>query len=356
MRMLFLFFLSCHTEPKKFAQSDKIFPHSSFKKAKIASQKTKPLQTSGSFIHLEKVNQKDLQVWLNYFRGKGKSFLEKGYKNYLTYENIIIPILKQYNLPEDLIYVGLIESGYQLKANSPMKAVGPWQFIEKTGRSYGLQIDQYLDERQNIYKSTLAAAKYFVDLYNIFNSWELALSAYNGGEFGLINKIRRASTRDFKTLAQEKHLAEETIHYVPKVLAAKMIVENDFQYLKHQVARKKIKTLKINQSTSLKELAQKFKIDEAELKLLNADLKKSLTSPKGQLVLIPDKNIQLSEYRIQKAENIHQAKMIHNVKNGEQLNDIAKKYEVPLHEILELNALASDYTLVPGQKLIIKYL
>src|SRR5690606_20591107 len=90
---------------------------------------------------------------------------------------------------------------------------------------YGLRVDKSVDERQNIHKATAAAARYFRDLYNIFGSWELALCAYNAGEYRIIGAIRKGNTRDYRELVKKGLLPKETIYYIPKVVAAKTIAK-----------------------------------------------------------------------------------------------------------------------------------
>ena len=144
-------------------------------------------------------------------------------KNGEKYRPIVTRIFKKHGLPVDLFYVGLIESGFNSHIRSHADAVGPWQFIKGTATRYGLRVDRHVDERRNIHKATEAAAGYFKDLYNIFGSWELALCAYNAGEYRIINAIRRGNTRDYRELVRKKLIPKETIYYVPKVAAARYL-------------------------------------------------------------------------------------------------------------------------------------
>ncbi len=366
MMALIFFFISCNSLPKNFSENKKVFPMTkqialSSKKQSVETQPLKISSYSSSFISHDSVDKNDLNKWIQYFEGKGQLFLERGYKQYLNYEKIILPLLKEYNLPSDLIYVGLIESAYEHSAKSHVSATGPWQFMENTGRDYGLVINDVIDERKNIYKSTLAACKYFVHLYNIFNSWELVLSAYNGGEYGLINKIRQASTRDFKILSKEKFLANETSNYVPKVLAAKIVTERRLQHLRTNALSQVVKKIILNKKFSLEDLSQKYNISLADLRHFNPDIKKNHTNPSGQLLILPSKKVFITQEEIKPIKIVsyehpqNTLKMIHRVKNGENLEEIAQKYQLKKEEILELNAFANE-SLVPGQKLIIKYL
>src|SRR5690606_21345695 len=109
-----------------------------------------------------------------YFTGKGRKHFVKYLERSEQFIPFIRPLLRQYGLPEDLVYLAMIESGFHNHARSFAKAVGPWQFIPGTGKRYGLAVNWWVDERRDTRKSTLSAAQYLKDLYNMFHSWELA--------------------------------------------------------------------------------------------------------------------------------------------------------------------------------------
>jgi membrane-bound lytic murein transglycosylase D len=167
-----------------------------------------------------------VKFWLHYFSVKDRARFIRFVNNGVNYQNWIFKILNHYQLPKELYFVGLIESGYYLGAHSKAKAVGPWQFIGSTAKRYHLKVNHVIDERRNIIKATTAAALYFKDLFTIFGSWDLALAAYNSGEYGLISRIRRAGKKDYYHLAQYGYLPKETANYVPKVLAVLLIHKN----------------------------------------------------------------------------------------------------------------------------------
>jgi len=161
-----------------------------------------------------------IERFIRYFQTGGRKKFELYLARSGKYVGMMQKILVRYGLPEDLVYVALIESGFSPKAYSVAKAAGPWQFISETGRRYGLRIDWWADERRDAEKSTHAAASYLRDLYGMFESWPLAAAAYNAGE----GKIQRAVTRfksdDFSELIRHRYLKQETKDYVPKMLAA----------------------------------------------------------------------------------------------------------------------------------------
>jgi hypothetical protein len=167
-----------------------------------------------------------VEYWIQYFCGRGRAYFEKYLLRSDYYAPYIHHLLKDYGLPGDLVYLAMIESGFNNFARSHARAVGPWQFIAPTAERYGLTINWWIDERRDIRKSTLAAAKYLKTLYDMFQSWELAAAAYNAGESKIARAIRRYDTKDFWLLARHKFLRAETRDYVPKIIAAAMIAKN----------------------------------------------------------------------------------------------------------------------------------
>ena len=120
----------------------------------------------------------------------------------------------------------MIESGFKVSARSKAQAVGMWQFIKPTAERYGLAVNRYIDERRDPIRATIAATEYLNDLYNVFGSWPLALSAYNAGESRIMNLIMRYGTRDYWVLSKKPKFPKETANYVPKLLAAAILASS----------------------------------------------------------------------------------------------------------------------------------
>lgn len=171
-----------------------------------------------------------VEYWVDYFCGRGRPHFARYLERSEFFIPYIKPILVQSGVPEDLVYLAMIESGFNNHARSHAKAVGSWQFISATGKRYGLQVNWWVDERRDVRKSTLAAVAYLKDLYEMFQSWELAAAAYNAGEAKVARAIRRYGTRDFWALSRQRFFRPETRDYVPKIIAAAIIAKNPAQF------------------------------------------------------------------------------------------------------------------------------
>lgn len=319
-------------------------------------------------------SNKKVKFWINYFNKKGRYGFQRFIDNGERYRPIVESIFEQYGLPKDLYYVGVIESGYQNRARSHAGAVGPWQFIKGTAKRYGLKVTSSIDERKNIYKSTQAAALYFQDLYNIFGSWELALAAYNAGEYGVIRRIRGANTRDYYELSKRKILPKETRHYVPKLIAAMTVIKNAQKYSfkarkSYQNKYTRTKAVNIKSSMSLSKLSKKLRVSARKIKELNHDIMKNYIpylGRKGFDVYIPSSHVKyVSELVVEKPKVKKRAKRslatkkrqrtkgpsnYHVVRKNESLFSISKRYNITLKTLKRINTLKST-TIYVGQKI-----
>jgi hypothetical protein len=142
------------------------------------------------------------------------------------YFPVIEPILKERGIPDDFKYLAVAESGFNPRAVSPAGAVGFWQFLKGTGQQYGLEINNEIDERYHIEKSTLAACKYLLDAYKKYDSWTLVAASYNGG----MARVQSQQTRQKMTGYYELLFVEETQRYVFRITALKLIMENPEDY------------------------------------------------------------------------------------------------------------------------------
>ncbi len=303
------------------------------------------------------------KFWLNYFTKRDKERFIRHLKNGEEYREIIRAVLKEEGLPADLFYVGLIESGYNLRIKSHASATGPWQFMKGTARQYGLRVDNAVDERYNIYKATIAAAKYFRDLYNIFGSWELALCAYNAGEYRIIRAIRKGGTRDYRELVAKKLIPKETVYYIPKVAAARElskrrehyginVTKKDGRFYKETILRT------VKGRFQVAKLARDLGMKVSDFKLLNPDLRHNYinTGRRGHRIVLPHQLMTKfdsgKEFKIRyaKSERSSSPARIHKVRRGENLTLIARRYGTSVASLKKYNRLKGD-TLFVGQKI-----
>lgn len=329
--------------------------------------KNKPMQKTISNYYL--TNQKpitDLPIishaeisnWMIYFQNSGretyKTWLQRSYQ----LEGEITEILSLYGLPKDLLYLSMIESGFNNKAFSRVKASGAWQFMAKTGEKYGLKIDTWLDERRDLIKSTHAAARYLTYLYKKFNNWHLALAAYNGGEGRVQRTIRRAKVKNFWYLAKFNYLKGETRNYVPKILAALIISKDPAKYgfrgrpMANTRTKPMIAKLIIPHTISIRHLAKKLNFSYRMLKRLNPELKSSITPPqKGYYtLLVPKSLLSQAEQIVKGIPKPESSKyLVHQIKAGDTIDLLAQLYQATIQTILTANPLIDPIRLHVGQ-------
>ncbi len=263
-------------------------------------------------------------------------------------------------LPLDLAYLAMIESGFNEKAYSWAHAAGPWQFIESTGRIYGLENNWWLDERRDIEKSTHAAAKFLKYLHQRFDGeWYLAVAAYNAGGGKIRQAIRGADSRNFWDLASGDVLRAETKNYVPKLLAALTIVNDlegyGFADLEFE-QRPKYEFVTLPTTTDLEVVAELSGTDYEELKSLNPELKRWCTPPgvsdyrlrvpagRGDLFRAAYADLPVAE-----RARYHR----HKIAAGDNLRSLAKKYRIQVDDIVSLNNIKDPRALQIGTNLIL---
>ena len=285
----------------------------------------------------------------------------------LSANNFYMPIFEEaldlYNLPLELKYLPVIESALNPMARSRQGAVGLWQFMLRTGKAYGLEVNTLVDERRDPVKSTRAAARYLKDLYEIYHDWNLVLAAYNCGP-GTINKaIRRAGgATDFWSLYN--FLPKETRGYVPAFVAANYIMT---YYCEHDISPMAMQlpegtdTIHINRPLNLNQVADVCNINIDQLRALNPEFRKDVipvTEPSYALRLPSNKmsyflehedsiyNYNPSKYNTRrstvKVTTPKSALRYHRIRNGETLGGIARKYHVSVSQLRRLNHIRGN--------------
>ena len=318
------------------------------------------LSSLGGFLDTMDVSEFTLPVQFNervlqeiyYLTTKAKGFIEGSLSRKTAYDSLIYAKLEEHKLPKDLIYLSLVESGFKVKAYSRAKASGLWQFIPETGKRYGLNVDFWVDMRRNPEMATEAAIGYLSYLHSEFNDWLLAMAAYNCGEGRirkLLREMRADTTRDTSQAITywDLQLPNETMHYVPRILAAMVIGHYPEQYeLKvKQTYRPVFDTVTVFDSFPLEEVAKLLKVKEDTLRTLNMELVKWCTPPNvdSYLLRLPlgSRAAFVEGYdRMQK--NTFSSWHHHKVRKGENLGSIARQYGISVSELKQANDMKND--------------
>lgn len=175
---------------------------------------------------IEPVNEPEVRKMIGFMLKNRRKFLVQSALRRDKYHPLMRSVFRKKGLPEELIEIALIESGYIPTAKSPGGAVGVWQFISSTAKAYGLKVGVFKDERKDVIKSTLAAANYLSDLYDQFDDWNLTVAAYNAGPGTIRKAIREGNSRNFFHLVRQGHFKKEVQEYLPKFLATVYIMNN----------------------------------------------------------------------------------------------------------------------------------
>jgi membrane-bound lytic murein transglycosylase D len=234
---------------------------------------------------IESEIQRKVWWWVRYYTVLDRERFKRNFLRGENYRPLVQQILTEHQLPPELYYLAMIESGYVTHATSSTAAVGIWQFMRPTALHYGLAVQGTLDERRHPIAATHAAARYLNDLHRKFDSWYLAIAAYNAGQ-GRINKaIRRGKSRNFWQLASRGFIPRETMDYIPKFLAAASIGahldEFGFNELEPHTSAPwpLVAEVKVKRGTKLSAIAKKAKLSEKELLRLNPQLREALSCP-----------------------------------------------------------------------------
>jgi membrane-bound lytic murein transglycosylase D len=295
------------------------------------------------------INNK-VEYFVNYFQTGGRKVFAKWLSRSERYIPMMRDILKRNGLPEDLVYLAMIESGFSPRAYSVASASGPWQFMSGTGKRYSLRIDPWIDERRDPIKSTIAAAMYLKELYSLFNKdWYLAAAGYNAGENKILRAIDMYDSRDFWQLAEGSYLKRETKDYVPKLLAAAIIAKDPARYGFADVAYLppiEFDTVLVPSRTDLDLVARLTGVSCDNIRELNPELRKGCTPPdypnyelklpkgKKDIFLEGYANIPENERYVEKV-----AYTRYRAGRRDTLASIARRFGVKSDEIARLNNL-----------------
>ncbi|MCH7404900.1 lytic transglycosylase domain-containing protein [Belliella aquatica] len=318
--------------------------------------------------------------FINYFVVRNRDYARMVMEREATYFPLFEKVLADHNMPDDIKYLAIIESGLNPRAKSRVGAMGLWQFMPATGRMYNLQANIDIDDRMDPELSTDAAAKYLKSLYNMFGNWELALAAYNCGPGNVRKAIRRSGGK--KTFwGVYDYLPRETRSYVPQFQAMMYILRNTHEhnlFLEEPTYAMSYEKIKFNQELDLEQLAQVTGVCVEDLELLNPSIKNrlipsshkhiALNVPAAKAALISENyqifkdDVTLTDERI---VALRTAKLIepaisageatgtlitYKVRSGDVLGSIAQRHGTSVTNIKNLNNLQSN-TIRVGQSL-----
>ncbi len=294
-------------------------------------------------LKLDIKEKAQIQPWLRYYKKRGF----KAVKRYVNLGKPYIPVIKQifqeYKIPDDFMFLPIIESHFNIKAKSPAGAAGLWQFIPQTGRMYGLLINKWVDERLDPVESTKAAAMYLRDLYNIFDDWMLALASYNTGEGLIIRKINKYGGTNFWDI--HEYLSKETRNYVPSFLAVVQVVREILKRENFNYDDIPFEKVEVKAPVSLRFICDVLNIPYEELKKLNPHLKYGITPPdlNRYHIYVPKGYKTVVEAILEKAP-LQKYKVLkeYEVKKGDSLLKIAKKFNTTVEYLKKINNMKSN--------------
>ncbi len=280
-----------------------------------------------------------IQQYINYYRGRGQKTMEVGLYRSGMFMLMARRIFKEEGIPENVAWLGQVESAWKPSAMSHMAASGLWQFIPGTGARYGLRRTAYVDERNSFDEATRASARYLKFLFNRYGNWELAIAGYNCGEGNVDKAIRRAGVANF--WAAYPYLPRETRNYVPNILATILIANNPNHYGFGHIrpaAPLRYDRVRVPASTNLNLLAQSSDTTVQYLRYLNPHLRGNITPPEPYIVNVPGgkANEVVALFRRIPASKVNNTNLA-NSSAGETWQNIANRTGVSIADLMAAN-------------------
>lgn len=296
----------------------------------------------------------DVRRWIDFFSGAGHSAFERWLRRSGRYVDLFRAVLQHEGLPPDLVQLVFVESGFNVNARSVSAAVGPWQFVRSTARLFGLTVDQWVDERKDPEKSTVAAARYLKHLYSIFGDWPLVLASYNAGEGAVLRAIKNQGTTNYWDLK----LPRQTEDYVPQFMAALAISRDPARY--------GFDSVELDEPMAFDEVALKGAVDlhavarlaecsYEELKELNPAVRRGTArgSDGVTTLRVPPSKGAILLHKLEEGATLPGVNLTlkHRVKRGETLKGIAANYGVGAERLARANGIGRVHPLSAGMVL-----
>lgn len=285
------------------------------------------------------------QFWRSYYQNRWNRLkLISQIDNFKLFYPTVREIFKREGLPEDLVFLAIVESNGNPAAVSKAGAAGLWQLMPLTAKLYGLKVNRYIDERFDIEKSTVAAARYLKYLYSLFGRWDLAIAAYNAGPGTIKNRLKKLGAEHFWDLTK---LPDETLNYVPKFYAVLSFIKSS-NLLKEERPEEKLVKVKVLSRTSLYRISKKLHVPYGIAKRFNLQFRRRIV-PAGHYVYIPIKYVKKTDLvRYIKSARVY----VYVPKRRERVSTIARRFGVDASTIKELNHLRRN-VVYRGQTLLI---
>lgn len=280
-----------------------------------------------------------IQQFINYYRGRGRKTMEVGLYRSGMFMSMARRIFREEGIPENVAWLGQVESAWKPTAMSWAAASGLWQFIPGTGARFGLRRTAHVDERNSFDEATRASARYLKFLFNRYNNWELAIAAYNCGEGNVDRAIRRAGAANF--WAAYPYLPRETRNYVPNILATILIANNPQQYGFGHVRPApplRYDRVRVPASTNLSLLAQASDTSVQYIRYLNPHLRSNVTPPEPYIINVPPgkANDVVAVFRRIPASRINETTLASSVR-GETWQTISNRTGVSVDDLMAAN-------------------
>ena len=323
-----------------------------------APQQRRDVQQAADAFDIPLKNHPLVDLYIDYFTGRGRWFFARWLERASTLVPLMQEILDERGLPRDLVYLAMVESGFSPHAVSVAAASGYWQFIPSTGALFGLKQDRFVDERRDFVRATEAAGRFLHSLHGHFDGdWHLAWASYNAGEARIRRAMAKTGARTFWELIERPHgLAKETVHYVPKIIAAAIVAKDAARYgfVVPPASRLAYDQVTVDGALDVRVLAKRMHAPVESLRALNPALLYDLTPPDRRTRLrVPKGTLAQSEAALAALPRTQRLEYVaYRVQRGDTLSGIARRMHASIDSLRQFNRLKGT-RLKLGQELVV---